>query len=140
VVALDPYTGDVRALVGGRDYARSSFNRAVDGNRQPGSTFKPFVYAAALSHGYTANSPVADTALQVALPEGRVYSPSNADGSFLGALSLREALSRSRNPVAVDLALHLGIDTVSAWPAAPVCDRRSRGSRPARSAQAWCSR
>jgi penicillin-binding protein 2D len=114
VVALDPYTGDVRALVGGRDYARSSFNRAVDGNRQPGSTFKPFVYAAALSHGYTANSPVADTALQVALPEGRVYSPSNADGSFLGALSLREALSRSRNPVAVDLALHLGIDTVNA--------------------------
>jgi penicillin-binding protein 2D len=114
VVAIDPYTGDVRALVGGRDYARSSFNRAVDGNRQPGSTFKPFVYAAALSHGFTANSPVADTALQVMLPEGRVYAPGNADGSFLGALSLREALTRSRNPVAVDLALHVGIDTVRA--------------------------
>lgn len=114
VVAIDPYSGDVRALVGGRDYANSSFNRAVDGNRQPGSTFKPFVYAAALSHGFTASSPVADTALQVVLPEGRVYAPGNADGSFLGALSLREALARSRNPVAVDLALQLGIDSVSA--------------------------
>jgi 1A family penicillin-binding protein len=114
VVALDPYTGDVRALVGGRDYSRSSFNRAVDGNRQPGSAFKPFVYATALSHGFTANSPVADTALQVALPEGRVYSPTNADGNFLGALTLRDALARSRNPVAVDLALQLGIDSVSA--------------------------
>lgn len=114
VVAIDPYSGDVRALVGGRDYARSSFNRAVDGNRQPGSTFKPFVYATALSHGFTASSPVADTALRVMLPEGRVYAPGNADGSFLGALSLRDALARSRNPVAVDLALQLGLDSVSA--------------------------
>jgi len=114
VVAIDPYTGDVRALVGGRDYARSSFNRAVDGNRQPGSTFKPFVYAAALRQGFTASSPVADTALQVRLPEGRVYAPGNADGSFLGALSVRDALARSRNPVAVDLALRLGLDSVSA--------------------------
>jgi penicillin-binding protein 1A len=113
-VALDPFTGDVRALVGGRDYASSTFNRAVDGNRQPGSTFKPFVYAAALSHGFTASSPVADTALQIMLPEGQVYAPKNADGSFLGALSLRDALTRSRNPVAVDLALQLGLDTVRA--------------------------
>jgi 1A family penicillin-binding protein len=114
VVAIDPWTGDVRALVGGRDYASSSFNRAVDGNRQPGSAFKPFVYAAALGRGITAATPVADTALRVALPEGRTYSPTNADDQFLGALSLRDALARSRNPVAVELALAVGMDSVAA--------------------------
>ncbi len=112
VVALDPWTGDVRALVGGRDYGASSFNRAVDGNRQPGSTFKPFVYATAVGAGLTANAAVADTALQVALPEGRTYSPSNADGTFDGELTMREALARSRNPVAVELALRVGLDSV----------------------------
>ncbi len=114
VVALDPYTGDVRALVGGRDYAASSFNRAVDGNRQPGSSFKPFVYATAIAQGITANAHVADTALRILLPEGRTYSPVNADGLFVGALTLRDALARSRNPVAVELALQTGIDSVTA--------------------------
>jgi penicillin-binding protein 1A len=113
VVAVDPYTGDVRALVGGRDYATSTFNRAVDGSRQPGSAFKPFVYAAALARGITAASPVADTALRVPLPEGRTYSPTNADEQFLGELSLRDALARSRNPVAVELALAVGMDSVA---------------------------
>lgn len=114
VVVVDPYTGDVRALVGGRDYAASSFNRAVDGNRQPGSAFKPFVYATAIAQGLTANAHVADTALQIMLPERRVYSPTNADGAFLGELTMREALARSRNPVAVQLALQVSIDSVAA--------------------------
>lgn len=113
-VVLDPATGDVRALVGGRDYTRSSFNRAVDGNRQPGSTFKPFVYAAALSEGLNANAMVQDTALRVPLDNRRVYSPDNADNEFLGELTLREALTRSRNPVAVQLALSVGMDSVIA--------------------------
>ncbi len=113
VIALDPYSGDVRALVGGRDYATSSFNRAVDANRQPGSTFKPFVYAAALSQGITANSLVGDTALSIRLPEGRTYSPANADGSFLGEMTMREAFARSRNPVAVELAQRVSIDSVA---------------------------
>ncbi len=114
VVAVDPYTGDVRALVGGRDYASSSFNRAVDGNRQPGSSFKPFVYATAIAQGLTANAAVADTAMHVPLPEGGFYEPGNADGGFLGALTLREALTRSRNPVAVQLGLDFGLDSVTA--------------------------
>ena len=114
VVALDAYSGDVRALVGGRDYVTSSFNRAVDGNRQPGSTFKPFVYAAAVAQGITANAPVGDTALRLVLPEGRTYAPSNADGAFLGDMTVREALARSRNPVAVDLGQRTSIDSVSA--------------------------
>jgi 1A family penicillin-binding protein len=113
-VVLDPATGDVRALVGGRDYARSSFNRAIDGNRQPGSSFKPFVYAQALAQGLTATTAVADTSLRVRLDNGQIYSPENADNAFLGALTLREALTRSRNPVAVQLALGMGMDSVIA--------------------------
>jgi len=113
-VVLDPGNGEVRALVGGRDYARSSFNRAVDGNRQPGSSFKAFVYAQALAQGLTANAMVADTALSVRLDNGQVYSPDNADNAFMGALTVREALTRSRNPVAVQLALSVGMDSVIA--------------------------
>jgi penicillin-binding protein 1A len=113
-VVLDPTTGDVRALVGGRDYARSSFNRAVDGNRQPGSSFKVFVYAQSLAQGLTANAMVADTALRIRLDNGQTYSPDNADNAFLGALTLREALTKSRNPVAVQLALAVGMDSVIA--------------------------
>jgi 1A family penicillin-binding protein len=114
VVVLDPASGDVRALVGGRNYARSSFNRAVDGARQPGSSFKAFVYAQAIAQGLTANAIVADTALQLRLENGQTYSPDNADRSFLGALTVREALTRSRNPVAVQLALSVGLDSVTA--------------------------
>jgi 1A family penicillin-binding protein len=114
VVVLDPATGEVRALVGGRDYSRSSFNRAIDGNRQPGSSFKAFVYAQAIAQGLTANALVADTALRVRLDNGQVYSPDNADNDFLGALTVREALTKSRNPVAVQLALEVGMDSVIA--------------------------
>jgi penicillin-binding protein 2D len=114
VVVIDPTSGEVRALVGGRDYARSSFNRAVDGNRQPGSSFKAFVYAQAMSQGLTASAMVADTALRIRLANGQVYSPDNADNEFLGALTVREALTRSRNPVAVQLALSVGMDSVVA--------------------------
>ena len=113
-VALDPANGEVRALVGGRDYAHSSFNRAVDGNRQPGSTFKAFVYAAAINEGMTANAIVQDSALHIKLDNGRFYSPDNSDNSFLGALTMREALAKSRNPVAVQLALNVGMDSVIA--------------------------
>ncbi|HEY0931258.1 MAG TPA: transglycosylase domain-containing protein, partial [Gemmatimonas sp.] len=113
-VVLDPATGDVRALVGGRDYGRSSFNRAVDGNRQPGSSFKAFVYAQAIAQGLTANATVADTALRLRLDNGQIYSPDNADNAFLGTLTLREALTRSRNPVAVQLAVSVGMDSVTA--------------------------
>ena len=114
VVVLDPTSGEVRALVGGRDYARSSFNRAVDGNRQPGSSFKAFVYAQAMSQGLTANALVADTALRLRLENGQIYSPDNADNEFQGTLTLREALTRSRNPVAVQLAMSVGMDSVIA--------------------------
>ena len=114
VVAVEPGTGEVRALVGGRDHADSPFDRAVNGNRQPGSSFKPIVYAAALSAGLAPNAPVGDTAIAVRLPEGRVYSPDNSDDSFLGIVPLRTALARSRNPVAVQLWQQVGPDSVIA--------------------------
>lgn len=114
VVAIEPASGDVRALVGGRDYEQSQFDHAIDAMRQPGSAFKPFVYAMAIEDSLTPLTMVADTALRVRLSNGAIYSPLNSDRQFLGALTLREALARSRNPVAVQLGLTLGMDSISA--------------------------
>ena len=113
VVAMDPATGDVLALVGGRDYQESPFNRAVNAVRQPGSTFKPIVYARALLDSLPPNSMVVDEPLELVFGS-QVYRPQNADGEFLGALTLRDALAKSRNPVAVRLWERLGADSVIA--------------------------
>jgi penicillin-binding protein 1A len=113
VVALDPTSGDVRALVGGRDYADSHFDRAVDGMRQPGSSFKPIVYAAAIADSITPNTIFQDTALAINLPNGTVYSPENSDGQYLGPLTLRDALAKSRNVIAVQLGQKLGMDSIA---------------------------
>ena len=114
VVAIEPATGDVRALVGGRDYALAPFNRATLALRQPGSSFKPFVYAKALEDSMSAATIVPDTALSIPLMNGTVYSPENSDNKFLGPITLREALTHSRNPVAVQLALRVGLDSMVA--------------------------
>jgi len=113
VVAMDPTSGDVKALVGGRDYSDSQFDRAVDGMRQPGSSFKPIVYALAISDSITPNTIFVDTALTIDLPNGTVYSPENSDGQYLGPITLREALAKSRNVVAVQLGEKLGMDSIS---------------------------
>ena len=113
VVAMDPATGDVRALVGGRDYATAPYNRATNGTRQPGSTFKPIVYARALMDSMPPTAIVPDTAITIAY-DVQVYSPKNADGEFLGPLTMRTALARSRNPVAVMLWQREGADSVIA--------------------------
>ena len=113
VVAVDPASGDVRALVGGRNYASSPFDR-VFALRQPGSAIKPLVYAAALADSIPPNAIVPDTALSIPMPSGPNYQPGNADGQFLGPMTLHEALVRSRNPVAVQLGLRVGIDTIAA--------------------------
>ena len=112
VVAMDPTTGDVRALVGGRNYQESSFDRVIDGMRQPGSAFKPIVYAAAIADSLTANAIIPDTAIAIPLDRGRVYRPDNSDNQFLGPITMREALAKSRNVVAVQLAEHVGMDTI----------------------------
>ena len=114
LVLLAPATGEVLALVGGKDFAASSFDRVIDGRRQPGSSFKPFVYGTALLQGTPANTIEQDTALRIMQPNGQVYSPDNADGKFLGALTMREAFVQSRNPVAVQLGMQVTIDSVAA--------------------------
>jgi len=113
-VAIDPSNGDVRALVGGRDYGDSQFDRAVDGERQPGSSFKPIVYAAALNRSLNPLTIVQDTAISIRLSNGTYYRPDNSDHRFLGAITLRDALARSRNVVAVQLAVEVGMDSVIA--------------------------
>ena len=114
VVAIEPSTGDVKALVGGRNYAMAPFNRAIRATRQPGSSFKPFVYAKALEDSLSAATIVPDTALAIPMPDGSTYSPENSDNKYLGPITLREALTHSRNPVAVQLALRIGLDSMSA--------------------------
>lgn len=114
VVAIDPTSGDVRALVGGRDYRTSQFDRAVDGKRQPGSSFKPIVYAAAIADSIAPNAIVGDTAIAILLPNGSVYRPDNSDHEYLGEITLREALAKSRNVVAVQLGQTIGMDSVIA--------------------------
>ena len=114
-IAMDAQSGEIRALVGGRNYAEGPFNRAVDGLRQPGSSIKPFVYAAAMAAGrMTPLDLVGDTAITLDLPGSPPYSPKNADGEFLGAIPLREALAKSRNPVAVQLFMKATPDSVVA--------------------------
>src|SRR5581483_8117698 len=114
LISLDPTTGEVRALVGGRDYADSPYDRALSALRQPGSAFKPIVYAAAIADSITANTIVYDTALAIPLDDGTTYKPENSDHQFLGPLTMREALTKSRNTVAIQLGLAAGIDTVIA--------------------------
>jgi penicillin-binding protein 2D len=114
VVAVDPASGDVRALVGGRDYAASPFDRAINALRQPGSSFKPFVYAKALEDSIPARTIVPDTALAIPLPNGDVYRPKDDDGEFLGPMSIRDALVHSRNSVAIQLGMRVGMDSVAA--------------------------
>ena len=114
VVAIDPEDGDVLAMVGGRSYADSHFDRALNAVRQPGSAFKPIVYATAIADTFTASSIVVDTALTIPLDRNGVYRPRNDDGQFLGPMTLRDALVRSRNPVAVQLGMAEGMDTITA--------------------------
>lgn len=112
LVALDPATGSIRAFVGGRDYGASQFNRVTQAKRQPGSLFKPFVYLTALAAKDVSPRVTAATLLQdspitllFGKEEEETYSPRNYDGQFLGALTLRQALERSRNVPTVRIAI-----------------------------------
>jgi len=118
LVALDPRTGNVLAMVGGRDYAESQLNRATDARRQPGSTFKPFVYAAALDtavqggpHILTASTTVLDEPTTFYF-DGKPYEPSNFKHEFHGIVTLREALAHSMNVATVKVAQMVGYDSV----------------------------
>ncbi len=104
LVSLDPHDGAIRALSGGFSFEQSNYNRATQAKRQPGSSFKPFIYSAALDKGFTPASLIDDGPLDIIDPgTGKLWSPRNSDGQFLGMLRLREALYRSRNLVSIRL-------------------------------------
>jgi len=112
LIALEPFTGFVRAMVGGYDFSRSDFNRAVMAKRQPGSAFKPIIYAAALDHGFTPASVIVDEPVTYpGGPKGE-WNPENYDHTYYGPTRLREALTYSRNVVTVRLVDAMGIDSL----------------------------
>ncbi|RKX69643.1 hypothetical protein DRP53_07580 [candidate division WOR-3 bacterium] len=113
IVVIDNKTGEVRALVGGRDFTRSKFNRAVQAKRQAGSAFKPFLLAAALDNGFTPADLVFDAPIRIHIPgTDTIYKPSNYDRRFLGTITLRKAIALSRNLVAVRLIRNIGPEVV----------------------------
>lgn len=107
-IALDAATGDVRAMVGGRDFGDSEFNRATQAIRQPGSVFKPFVFATAIAAGIPASEIIYDQPYYLENVGGDPYAPRNFDNDFKGPLTLRRALARSINIVAVKLGQRVG--------------------------------
>ena len=112
LIAIEPYTGFVRAMVGGYDFSRSDYNRAVMAKRQPGSSFKPIIYAAALDHGFTPASLIVDEPVTYnGGPKGE-WKPENYDHTYYGPTRLREALTYSRNVVTVRLVDAMGIDSL----------------------------
>ncbi|MBT4591643.1 MAG: PBP1A family penicillin-binding protein [Porticoccaceae bacterium] len=111
MVALDPFNGAIRALVGGFDYRQSTFNRATQATRQPGSNFKPFIYTTALKNGFTTASIINDA--PVVFEDAKLedtWRPENDGGKFYGPTRLREALYRSRNLVSIRLLRRMGVD------------------------------
>ncbi len=114
LVAMDPHTGRVLAMVGGFSYGQSEFNRATQAMRQPGSSFKPFVYAAALDNGYTPASVIMDAPIEI-VAGGQVWRPQNYGGGAAGPSTLRLGIERSRNLMTVRLAQDMGMNLVAEY-------------------------
>lgn len=111
-MAMDVNSGRVLAIHGGFSYADSVYNRATQANRQPGSAFKPFVYAAALDSGYTPATIVLDAPIEMETPQG-VWRPKNSNDKFFGPVPLRTGMEYSRNLMTIRLAADVGMDTVA---------------------------
>ncbi|RPI36524.1 MAG: penicillin-binding protein 1A, partial [Nitrospiraceae bacterium] len=113
LVAIDIRTGQIKAMVGGFDFWQTQFNRATQALRQPGSAFKPFVYATAIEAGMTSTSVVADTPLSFrGARAGQVWSPKNYDGKYYGEVTLKTALAKSLNAATVRLASWFGVEDI----------------------------
>ncbi|MBC7894571.1 MAG: PBP1A family penicillin-binding protein [Cytophagaceae bacterium] len=111
-VALDPRTGAVRALIGGRDFDDSKFNRATQALRQPGSTFKPIVYATAVMNGRAPATIYDDSPIALPQVDGSMWSPRNYDGKFEGPMTMRTGFAQSRNIVAIRAGMDVGESAV----------------------------
>lgn len=113
-MAMDVNTGRVMAIQGGFSYQSSVFNRATQATRQPGSSFKPFVYAAALDSGFTPATIVVDAPIEIETPQG-LWTPKNASNKFYGPTPLRTGIEQSRNLMTVRIAQEIGMDTVAGY-------------------------
>lgn len=111
-IIMDPTTGDVLALVGGRDYDDSEYNRATQAKRQPGSAFKPFVYASAISSGYSPSYQLVDRPIKLIIDRNTTWEPRNYSGGYSGVVTLREALVQSKNVATVRLSGEVGLSRV----------------------------
>jgi penicillin-binding protein 1A len=112
LVAIDNATGEIKAMVGGRDFNLSKFNRSTQALRQVGSSFKPYVYTAAIDRGATPDDTILDSPVTFPMLSGPAYEPHNYDEKFEGTITLRRALAQSRNIPALRLADSIGIKTV----------------------------
>jgi len=112
LLALDPHTGMVRALVGGYDFSVSQYNRAIQARRQPGSSFKPIIYSAALEGGLSQLAVVRDGPVSFRMAAGKYWRPQNYENRFFGPVTLRSALAHSLNSVSVRLVDRMGLDRV----------------------------
>jgi penicillin-binding protein 1A len=111
LISLDPTSGDIKTLVGGSDFSRSKFNRVTMGRRQPGSSFKPFIYSSALERGFTVSSLVNDAPVVFEDKElERTWKPQNFSQKFYGPTRLREAMVKSRNLVSIRLLRDVGVE------------------------------
>lgn len=112
LITVENSTGEIKAMVGGYNFETSEFNRATQAMRQVGSTFKPFVYSAALEKGMTPDSTVIDSPISYTDALGRIWEPVNYDGKFKGQITVREALTESRNVPTIKIASLIGIRNV----------------------------
>ncbi len=110
LIAMEPSTGRIRAMVGGRDYNRSQFNRALQSLRQPGSAFKPVIYAAALDRGFGASDILDDSPLTIKVDRKKNWTPENFTRTYQGPVTLRNALSHSLNVPTIRLLEKIGVD------------------------------
>jgi len=111
IIALEVRTGAIKVLIGGRDFSESKFNRAVQARRQPGSAFKPFVYTVAIDSGYTPATIVMDQPITLETPEG-IWRPENYEHKFHGPVTVRDALKKSINLVAIQILQDIGAQNV----------------------------
>jgi penicillin-binding protein 1A len=110
LIAIDPSTGRIRAMVGGRDFTQSQFNRAWQAVRQPGSAFKPLIYAAALDRGFSAADILEDSPLTIKLDKKKNWSPDNFTRTYQGPVTMRKALAQSLNIPTIRLLEKIGVD------------------------------
>ncbi|NLJ33020.1 MAG: PBP1A family penicillin-binding protein [Firmicutes bacterium] len=112
LVTMETKTGYLRALIGGRNFENTKYNRVVQAKRQPGSAFKTFVYTAALDNGFTPTTVYVDKPVSIPVPGGQIWEPRNHNNQYIGVATLRQGIARSLNTVAAQLIMDVGVDTV----------------------------